>query len=46
MAVKLYKRKKEEEAAPEEDVTAMPVYSSREPFMFKETIKFFRDEYD
>jgi hypothetical protein len=45
--VKMYKRKKGNESGGEEDDTAAaPVFSSREPFMFKESVKFFRDEFD
>jgi hypothetical protein len=45
--VKMYKRKKveEEEGAAGEEI-AVPVFSSREAFMFSETVKFFKDEYD
>ena len=43
----MYKRKKQEEAEANEEVDiAAPVFSSREPFMYKETVKFFKDEYD
>ena len=45
-AVKMYKRKKQEEAEAAEEEIAVPVFSSREPFMYKETVKFFKDEYD
>ena len=41
------KRKKQvQEAANEEDAAVAPTFSSREPFMYKETVKFFKDEYD
>lgn len=44
----MYKRKKQEEqeAAAEDADVAMPVFSSREPFMYREIVKFFKDEYD
>jgi hypothetical protein len=43
----MYKKKKTPDSAGEEDDTAAaPVFSSREPFMFKESVKFFRDEFD
>jgi len=43
----MYKRKKQEEVEEaQEDEIAMPVFSSREAFMYKETVKFFKDEYD
>jgi hypothetical protein len=45
--VKMYKKKKTPDSGGEEDDTAAaPVFSSREPFMFKESVKFFRDEFD
>lgn len=45
--VKMFKRKKAAGSDNEEDDAAnAPVFSSRDAFMFKETVKFFRDEFD
>lgn len=42
----MYKRKKQEEVEQQDEEIAVPVFSSREPFMYRETVKFFKDEYD
>lgn len=46
LAVKMFKRKKREQDEEEDGEASVPVFSSREPFMYKEHVKFFKDEFD
>lgn len=46
LAMKMFKRKKKEADEDEGEEANVPVFSSREPFMYKEVVKFFKDEFD